>query len=161
MKENAALLHENLCLHIEMDQLNFEIEKLKMLEICKETNQKLKYINSKSKSMQNLNTKSTKTQHLHTKNFKNQKERTQATETSRASKSQMNSKDKSITSAAHTKQDKKVININKMKDTIDDLNFDMIQISESNSKTCTDIKIEASRTQSAPEIAQNIYFIDS
>lgn len=152
-----------------MDRLNFEIEKLKMLDICKETNKKLKYINSKSKSMQNLNTKSSKSQHLHTKNcIKKPKERTQATELSRASKNQMNSKEKSTTPAAHSKQDKKVLNNNIVKDSIDDLNFDLVQISENNSKICTKIKnetsylvTEAARTQSAPEIAQSIYFIDS
>ena len=41
------LLHENLCLRLEVDRLNLEMEKFKMLEVQAQTNSKLKYINHK------------------------------------------------------------------------------------------------------------------
>ncbi|KRT79770.1 hypothetical protein AMK59_6671 [Oryctes borbonicus] len=50
VKQNGILTHENLCLRLEIDRLSLEGERLKMLQVRNDTNNKLKYINHRNKS---------------------------------------------------------------------------------------------------------------
>lgn len=50
IKENGNLVHENLCLQLEVDSMSSELEKLKLKISRSDTRSSLKYINSKTKS---------------------------------------------------------------------------------------------------------------
>lgn len=147
------MLHENLFLRVEVDKLNNEIEKYKMLNIRKETKKKLKYIRSKSvpaSVRSTIKEIGTKVPDEHTNAVKIKENVTLETKIKNSDEHNRNKE-----------KDTEIIIINPINSTRDDL--EMVQVSENGSKTSSELSIASClnlpsiRAASAPEITQSLY----
>ncbi|XP_022918497.1 uncharacterized protein [Onthophagus taurus] len=186
VKQNSTLAHENLCLRLELDKLNLEMDKHRMLEIQLETNSKLKYINHKTRSETQIE-KDTSGEHSklpgHDRKQSKSEQKLRSKNTDRNTETldlyqfeekPRTAKIKSVKNDFEIAENMKISTEERPCKEKDDtngdgsMNIDLLRLdfiekkfSETftQSSDCTNDTYDAVRTQSAPEIVQSSLFL--
>lgn len=150
-------MHENLLLRVEIDKLQGDLERYKMLDVRKETKKKLKYIRSRSMppSIQTTtnNTKSCEENHWEPSGREGLVEEQNFVHIRI---------DDIKNEAAHQLEELKLGTTATFKKGKEDEALDLIQISDNGSNeslesSSTELALRPSRTLSSPEISRSLY----